>query len=384
VELRQRLRADLSRPEFPTGRDELWFLVSTAVLIVVVAQALDPGNRAELLLLAPAVGAMAVRALVPRLPAEAFAVMVIVPVALAVGGRGALEGALFLIVMMTFSAAAHLESLTRAVVVAAVAAASTWVIAVVSDNNIAWQPWAMANLFVFALGRTQVRQRHLIDQLERARQALAEQAVSEERRRIARELHDLAGHTLAAVLLHVTGARHVLRRRDLDEADSALADAETVGRASLDQIRATVASLRTDERGTDPSLAGVGDLPALVEAYRRAGLTIDASIAEPAARLRGPVGTALHRVAREALANVARHAPGNHVTLTVDIADHSVRLVVVDRGRPAPPPDTDVTQFGLVGMAERARALGGQLQAGPTDDGWRVEVRLPIDALVSL
>ena len=61
------------------------------------------------------------------------------------------------------------------------------------------------------------------------------------------------------MLLHVTGARHVLRR-DLAEAERALLDAETVGRASLDQIRATVASLRTDERGTDPALAGVADL----------------------------------------------------------------------------------------------------------------------------
>ena len=110
----------------------------------------------------------------------------------------------------------------------------------------------MANLFVFALGRTQIRQRRLIDQLERARRALADQAVAEERRRIARELHDLAGHTLAAVLLHVTGARHVLRRGDVAEAERALGDAETVGRASLDQIRATVAALRTEERGTDP------------------------------------------------------------------------------------------------------------------------------------
>ena len=331
----------------------------------------------------PAVVAFAVRGLVPRLPAEVFAVMVIVPVALAVGRSGELEGALFLIVMMTFSATAHLESLTRAIAVTALAAASTWLIAVVSDDGIGWQPWAMANLFVLALGRTQVRQRQLIEQLERARQALADQAVAEERRRIARELHDLAGHTLAAVLLHVTGARHVLRRRDLDEADRALADAETVGRASLDQIRATVASLRTDERGTDPSLAGVADLPALVEDYRRAGLTIDASIAERAASLDGPVGTALHRVAREGLANVARHAPGNHVTLTVDVSGDVVRLVVADRGRPASPPDPEVMQFGLVGMAERARALGGQFKAGPTADGWRVEARLPIAELVS-
>ena len=84
----------------------------------------------------------------------------------------------------------------------------------------------------------------------------------------------------------------------------------------------------------------------------------------------------MHRVAREGLANVARHAPGNRVTLSVDVEGDVVRLVVADRGRPAAPPDPDATHFGLVGMAERARALGGQFEAGPTDDGWRVEVRL--------
>ena len=81
----------------------------------------------------------------------------------------------------------------------------------------------------------------------------------------------------------------------------------------------------------------------------------------------------MHRVAREGLANVARHAPGNHVTLSVDVSGDVVRLVVADRGRPASPPDPEAMQFGLVGMAERARALGGQFEAGPTADGWRVE-----------
>ena len=169
-------------------------------------------------------------------------------------------------------------------------------------------------MFTFFLGNSLRQQQLLIEELRNAREALAEQAVAEERRRIARELHDLAGHTLAAVLLHVTGARHVLRR-DIDEAERALVDAETVGRASLDQIRATVAALRTDERGTDPALAGSADLGALAEEYRRAGLAVTTTIEPVVADLGGPVGTALHRIARESLANVARHAPGNRVEL---------------------------------------------------------------------
>ena len=172
--------------------------------------------------------------------------------------------------------------------------------------------------------------------------------MAEERRRIARELHDLAGHTLAAVLLHVTGARHVLRR-DVDEAERALVDAETVGRASLDQIRATVAALRTDERGTDPALAGSADLdrsstsiaaPGCGHRRRRGGADLD-----------GPTGTALHRIARESLANVARHAPATWRWRSTPLMDRSASSC--DHGRPGPA-TASAGHFGIVGMRERA------------------------------
>ena len=222
-------------------------------------------------------------------------------------------------------------------------------------------------------------QQELIEQLEAAREALAEQAVAEERRRIARELHDLAGHTLAAVLLHVTGARHVLRR-DVDEAERALVDAETVGRASLDQIRATVAALRTDERGTDPALAGSADLAALVDEYRRAGLAIDGRRRRRrAADIEGPAGTALHRIAREALANVARHAPGNRVERHASTQRWArLRLRVVDHGTPAGPrrrrsPATSASSGCGSGPAPSAASS----TPGRRADGWRVEAHLP-------
>ena len=240
----------------------------------------------------------------------------------------------------------------------------------------------MAHAFTWVLGRTLRRQRLLIEQLEAARRALAAQAVAEERRRIARELHDLAGHTLAAVLLHVTGARHVLRR-DPADAEQALLDAEAVGRAALDQIRATVAALRTDEHGDDPALAGAADIAELAHDYRRAGLDVTTELPDDVGTLDGPVGTALHRIAREALANVARHAPDHRVEVRLHLDPEHARLVVADRGRGAaaarpggqgPPAGGG---FGLVGMAERARALGGDLTAGPQEDGWRVEAILP-------
>lgn len=376
-----RLRADLARPERPTGRDELAFHVVASLAIVAVVQVVDPGTAGELLLLLPALAAFALRPVVRWVAAELFALAVVVPVNAAIGRAGNLEGVWFLSVTMVLYVAWHHGSTARATAIAVVAGALPLLVAevLVPEEQIGWVPWSAAHAFTFVLGRTLHRQRTLIDELQAAREALAAQAVAEERRRIARELHDLAGHTLAAMVLHVTGARYVLRR-DVDEAERALRDAEAVGRSSLEQIRATVAALRTDERGTDPAVAGAEDLPALVDGYRRAGLGIDARI-EPhdAAALAGPVGVALHRIAREALANVARHAPGNRVELDLAVGDGEVRLLVADHGRPARPPlPDDGPHFGLVGMAERARALGGRLEAGPTADGWRVEAVLPL------
>jgi signal transduction histidine kinase len=374
-------RADLARPNTTVDLRELTLLAAGAAAIVVVAQTTDPGTAVELLLVAAAAIGFVLSAAVDRFPRTAIAVLVTVLLAAAMWREGNLEVALFLCVLVTLYSAWHLGSLTRALLIMAAAAVAPLVVSIaIPEEEIAWTPWAAANVLMLVLGRNLRRQRLLIGQLEAAREALADQAVADERQRIARDLHDLAGHTLAAVLLHVTGARHVLRR-DPDEAERALRQAETVGRGSLDQIRVTVTSLRTSERGTDPALPGSADLTALVDEYRGAGLDVIALVAAAAAAIEGPVGTALHRIAREALANVARHAPGNRVELAVDVDEDvdEVRLVVADHGR-APAQSPANGHFGLVGMRERARALGGELDAGPTADGWRVEARLPLNA----
>lgn len=374
------LRRDLARRERATERAETAFLTIGPAVVVVGAQLTDPGSPLAVIGLLPAILAFAARGVFPRFPAEVFAAGVIVPVIVVVGGTGGdLEMALFLVVLMVLYVAWQLGSVLRSVAIAFVAGATPIVVAGVlaPESGIFWAPWTAASVFTYLLGRTLHRQRTLIDELERARETLAAQAVADERRRIARELHDLAGHTLAAMLLHVTGARHVLRR-DLDEVDRALRDAESVGRASLDHVRATVAALRTVERGTDPPSSDRADLGALLDEYRRAGLRIEAGVPPELAVLDGTLGVALHRIVRESLANVARHAPTNAVRVEICAASGELHLTVRDKGRPPPPAPSGTTRFGLVGMAERARAVGGEVRAGPTVDGWLVEAALPI------
>ena len=378
------LADDLRRPELPVARSERPFFVVSAVIIVVVAQWHDPGTRVECALVALGAAAFVARGWLTHLPAEPFAALVTVPVVVGVALSGDLEIAFFLLVLTSLYASWHLASLVRATAVLVLTAGAPWLVAVVlvPEEGIQWTPWTSAAVFTFALGRTLQRQRTLITELEEARRSLATQAVADERRRIARELHDLAGHTLAAMLLHVTGARHVLRR-DIDESERALLDAEAVGRASLDQIRATVAALRTTERGLDPPVAGSADLAALIEGYRRAGLQIEDRIAPDVVGLGGSTGTALHRICREALSNVARHAPGNQVEVELAVDGEGgaalARVLVADHGR-RPRPAGDGPHFGVLGMVERARALGGQLRAAPTADGWRVEATIPVGA----
>ena len=353
-----------------------------AAAIVGLTAITQPPTLVQALTVAPAAIAFVARGYVPRMPPELFAALVIVPVAVGVADDGALEGTFFLVNGTVLVTSWRTGSFGRSAVIAGVAVLAPWVVNATLEGpaDFGWQAWSSASAFMFAMGRLLRRQDGLIQELGAARDELAVRAVAEERRRIARELHDLAGHTLAAVMLHVTGARHVLRR-DVEEAERALRDAEAVGRASLDQIRVAVSLLRTDdERGTDPPLAVGGDIDALVDEYRRAGIGITAAITPPATALEGPVAVAVHRIAREALANVARHAPANAVELTVNGSPNEVRLVVRDHGTP-PRVQGDISRhFGILGMQERARALGGELQVGPTDDGWRVEARLPVHA----
>jgi signal transduction histidine kinase len=116
----------------------------------------------------------------------------------------------------------------------------------------------------------------------------------------------------------------------------------------------------------------------LIDDYRRAGLRIEVGAWPDLRSVGAAVGVGLHRIVREALANIAQHAPTNAVRVDVVVGDSEVRVSVCDRGRPPVLASGGVAHFGLVGMGERARALGGVVTAGPTGDGWSVEAILPL------
>jgi signal transduction histidine kinase len=225
------------------------------------------------------------------------------------------------------------------------------------------------------------RQAQLAEQLEATRAELAQQALLEERRRIARDVHDFVGHGLAAMMLQITSARHVLRR-DPDAAEEALRSAQDVGRRSMGELRRTVALLRSDDEATSSApVPTTADIPALVDNARAGGLDVELQMGGDLGALDTGVGVAAYRIAQEALANAARHAPTAHTRLAVELADGHVALRVDTVGPVLPASDPDRPRYGVVGMRERATALGGELTAGPTQDGWRVSARLPLEAV---
>jgi len=239
--------------------------------------------------------------------------------------------------------------------------------------------WMIGVLFPAAMGWAVRRQGILVQQLTEARHELAEQAVREERRRVARDVHDLVGHGLAATMVQVTSARHVLFR-DPEAADEALATAERVGRASMRELRSTLSSLRDgDGSGQDTaSPPSVDDIASLVDNARGAGLAVTLLTEGDSARVDQVVGVTLYRIAQEALTNATRHAPDADTSVRVHIDDAAAVVEVASIGPPAAEPDQRQPRYGLLGMRERAEVVGGQLFAGPVESGWLVRCEVPL------
>lgn len=217
------------------------------------------------------------------------------------------------------------------------------------------------------------RQRVLVDELRAAQAGLAERAQAEERNRIARELHDVIAHSLTVSLLHVSSARLAVRDAP-EEAEKALADAERLGRASLDEVRHAVGLLRRAD-APDPRtpLPGSTDVPALIERYRSAGADVDLTLDGSLDAVPATVGLAAHRIVQESLTNAAKHAAGAPTRVLVSVDPHTLCLEIDSAGTPG-----TGSGHGLVGMRERAEAVGGTLSAGPGGRGWLVRAALPV------
>ena len=332
-----------------------------SLAFLLVAAITQPSSAGDLLLAAVPIAAFAVWAFVPALPLAVVAPAIVVPTVL-VQQSGDLEPVMFNACLLSFAAARWSRSVGVAAALGVLAAASPVLVALVQDPaEVAMGIWIVAIAFTWVVGLAVARQERLVLQLEGTRRQLAEQAFHAERRRIARDVHDFVGHGLAGVMLQVTSARHVLHR-DADAAEEALRSAEEVGRRSMQELRRTVALLREDDAGVAAPIPTASAIPALVDQARDGGLAVELRTRGELSRIPPGVGLALYRIVQEALANAARHAPQARTTLGLELANGQVALVA-DTSGPLGPGSASGQErpgYGLIGMQERANALGGQ------------------------
>jgi signal transduction histidine kinase len=219
-------------------------------------------------------------------------------------------------------------------------------------------------------------------QLEWAQQEVARMAVAEERRRVARDMHDVLGHAVSLIVIQA-GAARTVAAVDPVAADSMMAGIE---RASEDAVREMNAmfgpSGSGDPEGVAGALPGIREIDGLVEAARGAGLDVELR-ADGEPRALGPsTDLTAYRIAQEALTNVRKHAPHSKALVTLRYSPSTLEVDVTDDGKAVSKAD-DVLPgagLGLIGLRERVAVFGGELRSGVVaGGGYRVWARLPME-----
>ncbi len=219
----------------------------------------------------------------------------------------------------------------------------------------------------------------------RSTEQVRDQAVTDERLRIARELHDVITHGMTLITVQASVASYLIDSRP-EQVRAALDVIETTGRDALAELRRMLGVLRSDNvtpsGGQLAPTPGLADLPALTVAAEQAGVSVELDLDpqfDTIGELPAAIGLSVYRIVQEALTNVVKHAAPATCRIRVRIADREITVDVTDDGqhrRVARPEDGG---HGIVGMRERAALFGGQLDAYPLPDrGFRVTARLPL------
>lgn len=223
-------------------------------------------------------------------------------------------------------------------------------------------------------GRVRAIEQQLAE-ASRTREAIVQRVAAEERLRIARELHDSLTHSISVVKMQSGVAAHLARKRGEEVPEALQAIEEAAGEAAR-ELRETLGVLRRDS-GEATDSRGLRDLPELIERVRDAGLTAKLTVLGHPRPLPREVDAAAYRIVQEALTNVTRHAGTAAARVQVSYRADELTVMVEDdgvghQGAPAS------TGLGLIGMRERAAALGGRLAAqGRPGGGFTVRADLP-------
>jgi len=215
------------------------------------------------------------------------------------------------------------------------------------------------------------------EQVEREREAEARAAVAEERARIARELHDVVGHSVSVMTVQASAVRRRLTP-DQEQEREALEIVEQTGREALAEMRRLVGVLRRPEEA--PALApqpSLEHLDRLVSQARESGLPVELTVEGDPTQLPPGVDLTAYRLVQEGLTNAIKHARASRADVLVRYGDGEVEVSVLDDGPGGG--DGGGGGHGLVGMRERVAVYGGELEAGPrAEGGYALRARLPV------
>jgi signal transduction histidine kinase len=291
--------------------------------------------------------------------------------------------------MAAFSAGARMSTRASLSIMVRTLVAFVWAGLAVHDPVAVLVGYSFAFLGLWTVGLTRhdysVRAEQaelLLEEARRTREAETQAAALAERARIARDLHDVLAHSLAAVSVNLQAAEGLLSAGTLPADNPELAKAiECIDRAGnltrdgLGAARRAVLALRDD-------LVPLPDqLSSLAQEYRKDGdMDVDFAVTGDVRPVSAEASLAAYRTAQEALTNARKHAPGQPVTLRLGYSDGQVTVTVANPlpAQRVPRPLTGTgTGYGLVGLAERAALAGGELQAGQDEGNWQVKLRIP-------
>jgi signal transduction histidine kinase len=232
---------------------------------------------------------------------------------------------------------------------------------------------------VVIAGIAVANRRAYVDSLRARVEQDARRRIDEERLRIARELHDVVAHTMATINVQAGVAVHVLPTRPEAAAD-ALQAIKAASKEGLRELRAILNVLRqADDADPTQPAPGTAQLETLVDGARRAGLETTLSVTGTPTPLPAAVDLAAYRIVQESLTNAIRHAGPAQASVWLSYGDDELRIDVADTGRGMPAGVSEGAGHGLVGMRERAAAVGGSVETGPSPGGgFRVAARLPL------
>jgi signal transduction histidine kinase len=324
-----------------------------------------------------------------RFPFAAPALTFAAQAAVAFAGEEAGSAATgFVSLLLAFWVAGAAPALSHAVAGLAVGIAS---VVVIGERDVGVELAQAGNaVFVFVavwfaalvLQRHSRRAGHLerrAARLERERAEREVAAVADERRRIARDLHDVVAHSVSVMTVQA-GAARLLLAEEPERARAPLLSIEETGRQALGEMRRLLGFMRADEAeaalAPQPGLARLGDL---VAQARTAGLPVEVTLEGESEALPRGVDLAAYRIVQEALTNARKHAVPARTHVAVRYAEGTLDLEIVNEGKPLPRRN-DTGGHGLVGMRERVALYGGELAAGPrADGGYTVHARLPVE-----